>query len=92
MLFRRHTLVPFLCGVQMILAAAALGTDIQAKIDKLNQREKQLIEKLEAVRQRERYIESKLEAVRRRKQALLSERTGLPVKVPGATPVPTPVP
>jgi chromosome segregation ATPase len=92
MFFRRRALLPFLCGMQMILATGALGVDVQTKIDELNQREKQLIEKLEAVRQRERYIESNLEAVRRRKQALLSKQTGLPVKAPGATPMLTPVP
>jgi DNA repair exonuclease SbcCD ATPase subunit len=86
MLFRRRTLLPLLCGVQMILATGALGGDVQAKIEELNQREKHLIEKLEDVRQRERYIESKLEAVRRRKQALLSRQAG---KAPGATPAPT---
>ena len=92
MLFHRRALLPFLCGIQMMLATGALGADGQAKIEQLNQREQQLIEKLEAVRQRERVIETKLEDVRRRKQALLSKQTGLPVKVPGATPVPTPAP
>ena len=92
MLFFRRTILPFLCGIQMVLATGAPGADVQAKIEQTNQREKQLIEKLEAVRQRERYLESQLEAVRRRKQALLSKQAGLPVKVPGTTPAPTPAP
>jgi hypothetical protein len=92
MLFCRRAILPFLCGIQMVLAPSAFGADVQAKIEQLNQREKQLIEKLDAVRQRERGIETKLEQVRRRKQALLSKQKGLPVKVPGATPVHTPAP
>jgi TolA-binding protein len=93
MLFQRHTILPFLCGIQMMLATGALGADVQAKIEQLNQREKQLIEKLEDIRQRERYVESQLEEVRRRKQALLNKQGGnLPVKVPGATAAPTPAP
>ena len=76
-----------------VLATGALGADVQAKIEGLNQREKELIERLEAVRQREQYIESKLKDVRRRKQALLNKQGGhLPVKVPGATAAPTPAP
>ena len=90
MLFRRRTILPFLCGIQMLLAPGAFGADTHAKIEQLKQREKQLIEKLEAMRQRERDIETKLEQVRHRKEALLSKERGLPVKVPGATPVPTP--
>jgi chromosome segregation ATPase len=90
MLFHRRAILPLLCGIQIMLATGALGADVQAKVEELNQREKHLVEKLEEVRQRERYIESKLEAVRRRKQALLSKQTGLPVKAPGATPAPTP--
>lgn len=74
-------------------ATGALGTDVQAKIEEMNQREKRLIERLEAVRQREQYIESKLKKVRRRKQALLSKQgSHLPVKAPGATVAPTPAP
>ncbi len=86
----RCVIVGILTSAVAVLATGALGADVQAKIDQLNQHEKQLIEKLEAVRQRERYIESKLEELRRRKQALLSKQTGLPVKAPGATPVATP--
>jgi chromosome segregation ATPase len=88
----RCVIIGIIIGAVAVLATGALGTDAQVKIDELNQREKQLIEKLEAVRQREQYIESKLEEVRRRKQALLSKQTGLPVKVPGATAAPTPAP
>jgi len=93
MLLRRHTILSFVCGIQMMLTTGVLGADVQAKIEQLNQREKQLIEKLEDVRQRERSIESKLEEVRRHKQALLSKQAGRrPVKVPGATAAPTPAP
>jgi chromosome segregation ATPase len=90
MLFRQRLILPLLCGMQMMLATGALAADVQAKIEQLNQREKQLIEKLDALRQRERFVETKLEEVRRRKQALLRQQTGLPVKAPGATPEPTP--
>jgi hypothetical protein len=93
MLFHRRTILLFICGIQMMLATGALGADVQAKIEQLNQREKHLIEKLEDIRQRGRYIESQLEEVRRRKQVLLSQQGGnLPVKIPGATPAPTPAP
>jgi hypothetical protein len=90
MLVHRRTILPLLCGIQMMLATGALGADIQANIEHLNQREKQLIENLEALRQRERLVEDKLEEVRRRKQVLLRKQKGLPVKAPGATPEPTP--
>jgi hypothetical protein len=86
-------IVGIIIGAVTVLRTGALGTDVQAKIEEVNQREKQLIEKLEALRQREQYIESSLEQVRRRKQALLSKQGGnLPVKVPGATAAPTPAP
>ena len=89
MFFPRRTILPFLCGIQMMLAAGALGADVPARIESLNEREKHLIEKLEDIRQRERYIESQLEEVRRLKQVLLDKQGGnLPVKAPGATPAP----
>jgi prefoldin subunit 5 len=89
----RCVIVGILTGAVAVLATGALGADVQAKIEEVNRREKQLIEKLEELRQREQYIESSLEQVRRRKQALLSKQGGsLPVKVPGATPPPTPAP
>jgi hypothetical protein len=84
----RRVIIGIVISAAAVLATGALGTDVQVKIDELNQREKHLIEKLDAVRQRERDIESKLDEVRRRKQALLRKQTGLPVKVPGATAAP----
>jgi prefoldin subunit 5 len=89
----RSVIIGIVIGAVAVVATGALGADVQAKIDELNQREKHLIEKLEEVRQREQYIESKLKDVRRRKQALLNKQGGgLPVKVPGATAAPTPTP
>ncbi len=84
-------LVPFLiCASQVTLSPRSFGTDLAAKIEQTNEREKQLIEKLEGLRQRERYIESQLEQVRQRKQELLSKQAGKPVQAPGATPAATP--
>lgn len=55
--------------------AATPVQSAQSRLDELNAREKQLIEKLEAVRQRERDLESRLEDIRRRKQVLIDKQT-----------------
>ena len=73
--------------LQMLLAAAAPAADVQTKIDQLNQREKELIEKLEATQQRVKEIQTKLEAVRQRKQELMSKQA---VRQLGASPAATP--
>jgi uncharacterized coiled-coil DUF342 family protein len=74
--------------IQLTLTAAAFAADIQLKIDQLNQREKQLIEKLDALQQRERYIQNQLDEVRHRKDFLLNQQA---VRKPGkAAEAPTP--
>jgi hypothetical protein len=57
-------------------------------IEKLNEREKTLIEKLEALRQREHDVESRLEDVRRRKQLVLEKQAVRKVERPAARPTP----
>lgn len=76
----------------LAVAPDVLAADMQVKLERLNQREKQLIEKLEAVRQRERDIQTRLEEVRHRKQSLLDQQE---VHKPGsheATPALPPTP
>jgi len=66
----------------------------QSPLEKLNEREQVLIEKLDAVRQRQADLESRLDDVRRRKQLLhdkqASRGVDLPVERPGRRPSPTP--
>jgi len=59
-------------------------------LEKLNQREKALIEKLNAVRQREGDLESRLDDLRRRKQILIDKQAARPVEHPGRRGSPTP--
>ena len=74
-------------GVYLVLAAAASGADVQDKIDQLNAREKQLIEKLEGLHQRVRALEDKLDAIRNRRQQLLEKQAVRQLgKSPAATP------
>lgn len=77
----RQALLIAVCAVQLAAAGAALGDDAKARLEQLNEHEKQLIEKLETVRQRERYIETQLEGLRYRKQQLLNKQE---VVAPGA--------
>ena len=55
-------------------------------VDKFNQRERQLLDKLEDVQQREREIQTKLEDVRQRKQAYLSRVATRQPHAPSTTP------
>jgi hypothetical protein len=64
----------------------AFAADAQEKLDKLNEREKHLIEKLEEVQQRERYIQTQLEQLRRQKQSLLEKQAVRQLGQPAATP------
>jgi hypothetical protein len=66
----------------------------QSPMDKLNEREKALIEKLEALRNRERDVESRLDDVRRRKQLVLEKQTVRKIERPPTRPTaqPTPTP
>ena len=57
-----------------------------AGVDKLNQRERQLLDKLEDVQQREREIQTKLEDVRQRKQTYLSRVATRQPQAPVTTP------
>jgi uncharacterized protein (DUF3084 family) len=78
--------IPVFC-FHLAAASGALAADIQAKIDQINAREKQLIEKLEAAQQRVRDIENKLAVVRQRKQELLNKQA---LRLLGKSPVATP--
>jgi len=90
---KRHLVIAALIGCFEMCAAAAPATDIQTKIDQLNQREKELIEKLEATQQRVKEIETKLEAVRQRKQELASKQAARRLGAsPAAPPNPAPTP
>lgn len=60
-------------------------------IEKLNEREKTLIQKLDGLRQREHDVESRLEDVRRRKQLVLEKQTVRKVERPPARPTARPV-
>ena len=87
---RRVSLAVLALGVTLSFAGGARGTDLQTKLDQLNEREKQLIEKLETARQREREIETKLEELRRHKQEILAKQTARKPGSPEASPAPTP--
>jgi phage shock protein A len=87
---KRHLVtIATACCLQIVLAAAVPAGDVETKIDQLNQREKELIEKLEATQQRVKEIETKLEAVRQRKQDILSKQA---VRQLGPSPATTPSP
>jgi uncharacterized coiled-coil DUF342 family protein len=75
-----HHLTLVAALIQPTFSAAVFAADIQVKIDQLNQREKQLIEKLDALQQRERYIQNQLDEVRHRKDYLLNQQA---VRKPG---------
>ncbi len=69
-------------------AAHSAAVSGQTRLEALQQREAQLIQKLEALRERERDIETRLEQTRALKQMLVSRQ---PVRKPGAqdaTPTP----
>ena len=87
-MIRRHPfIVTVAAGVHLALAVAASAADVQTKIDQLNQREQQLIEKLDAAQQRVKAIENKLAAIRQRKQELLNKQAMRQLgKSPAATP------
>ena len=70
-------------------ATARRGTAPSA-VEKLNEREKVLIEKLDAVRQRQGDLERRLAEVRRRKQLLLEKQALRTMGRPAARPSPTP--
>jgi prefoldin subunit 5 len=76
----RRLLIPITLWASVLLSTGAVAADTQSKLAELNEREKNMIEKLEGLRQRERALEDKLQQIRRRKQALL----GKPVVKPGA--------
>jgi len=68
-------------------AACRGGSNESANgVDKFNQRERQLLDKLEVVQQREREIQTKLEDVRQRKQAYLRRVATRKPHAPGTTP------
>lgn len=71
---RSHTaLVASLLVLSAVGAACRPEPNESASgVDKFNQRERQLLDKLEDVQQRQREIQTKLEDVRRRKEAYLS--------------------
>jgi hypothetical protein len=62
----------------------------QSAIEKLNEREKMLIDKLDATREREHDLESRLEDVRQRKQLVLEKEAGHKVERPRSGPTLTP--
>ena len=62
----------------------------QSALEKLNEREQVLIQKLDAARQREGDLESRLDDVRRRKQLLLDKQTVRKVERPARRLSPTP--
>ena len=81
-------------GAHLLLVRGALAVDLHARLEQLNQREKQLIEKQEGLRQRERDIEEKLDEVRVLKQSILNkleaQKPGVQQAPPTAAPVATP--
>jgi len=92
MCWRQYLPIVGLVGSLAALAGRVSAADVQAKLDQLNQREKQLIEKLEAAQQRERDIQSRLDEVRHRKEYLLNQQA---LHKPGhhnESPSPTPAP
>ena len=81
-----RVLISLTLALSLMLSVAAPAADTQGKLDQLNAREKQLIEKLETLRQRERAIEDKLQEIRQRKQKLLGEQEVVKPGAPEATP------
>jgi predicted nucleic acid-binding Zn-ribbon protein len=77
-------------GATLALAGSARAADLPTRLDQLNQREKQLLEKLDATQQRQRDIENQLEGLRRRKQFMLDEMAARKPAAPKATPAATP--
>jgi hypothetical protein len=60
----------------------------EARLEALNEREKQLIDKLEDLRQRERDVETRLDEIRARKEALLARPEVRRLGARDATPTP----
>ena len=91
---RLRDVVLLALGVTCAVVRTGFAADVQSKLDQLNEREKQLIQKLEAAQQRVRDIESRLEEVRHRKQYVLNQQAqrtaGKRDTAPAASPVPTP--
>lgn len=85
---RSHTAL-----VASVLVLSAVGAACRPEpnesasgVDKFNQRERQLLDKLEDVQQRQREIQTKLEDVRRRKEAYLSRVATRQPHAPVTTP------
>ena len=71
--------------MSLAFRGGVFAADVQARLDKLNEREKHLIEKLEELQQRERQIQTQLEQLRRQKQSLLEKQTVRQLGQPAAT-------
>ncbi len=82
-------LVPaMIAGAQSALPKARPSRE--ARLERLNTREQQLIAKIEALRARQREVETRLEEVRAQKQALLARQAVRRPGIQDASPAPTP--
>ena len=91
MLRRCCVVLLMVCAIAIAQRAPSFATDVQAKLDAINAREKRLIEKLEALRERERYVENQLQMLRQRKQTLTGKQVRqLSTQTPSETPTPHP--
>ncbi len=87
---RRPVLISLTVLTSLLLAGGARAADLQTRLDQLNQREKQLLQKLEAVQQRERDLQERLDEVRLLKQAILNKLEVRKLGTQAATPAATP--
>ena len=82
---------PMIVGVQRVMpdtARTLVGGD--SRLDRLNQRERQLTQKLDALRERARAVEAQLEDVRGLKQALIGRHAVRELGARENNPAPTP--
>ena len=78
-------------GVQRVIPKAGQSLlSGQTRLERLNQRERQLTQKLDAMRERARGVETQLEEVRLLKQTLLGRRAVRQLGSQEANPAPTP--
>jgi hypothetical protein len=69
---------PAIAIAEAALPGARRAATTASRLERLNERERQLLDKLEALRQREREVEGKLEEIRALRQALRERQGGRP--------------
>ena len=77
-------------GVQQVTPRAVRTLVAGSRLDRLNQRERQLMQKLDALHERARAVETQLDEIRVLKQTLLGRQAVRRLGSQEATPAPTP--